>query len=133
MQLGGSAQETLLRFQWRLLAATGFVPSLDADARTGEELSERADYLFNPALGGLVADADESPAGEAARGAWRVRAETVRLLRLVAGAAGPDSGAIAFGPEVIDRGNRLLASYARHILGFETGAMTALFGDRLAQ
>lgn len=133
MQAGGSAQETLLRFQWSLLAASGFIPSLDADARTGEELPERSDYLFNPGLGGLVADPDEAVSGEAARGAWRVRAETVRLLRLVAGAPPSDQPPPAFGPEVVDRANRLLASYSRHILGFETGAMTALFGDRLAQ
>lgn len=133
MQQGDSARESLLRFQWRLLAASGFVPSLDADPRTGEELPERADYVFNPSLGGLLADLDGPASGESARGAWRVRAETVHLLRRVSTSLDSDREPLAAGHEVVDRANRLLASYARHILGFETSAMTALFGDRLAQ
>lgn len=132
MQEREPANRSLLRFQWRLLVSSGFVPAIDADVRTGEELPARSDYAFVPALGGLTvpSEVDRSSVQDTA---WRVRSETVALLRRVAGGSWTPEIRAGEKDEVVDRANRLLASYARHILGFATPAMHALFGDRLAR
>lgn len=126
MRTAEDAPRMLLRFQWTLLDQAGFRPQLEGDVRTGELLAEASEYLFNATLGGLTASA-----GSPEIGVWRVRAETVRLLR---GIAESGSGVvIPADTAAVDRANRLLASYARHVLGSEPPTMAVLFGDRLAQ
>jgi DNA repair protein RecO (recombination protein O) len=100
---------SLLRFQWQLLTEGGYRPQLDADAETRAPLPDSDPTLaFSPAAGGVVADT-----GAADR--WRVRAETIALLRTL-DAAPPVLQADAAS---IERANRLLAAYLREILGVE--------------
>jgi recombinational DNA repair protein (RecF pathway) len=115
----------LVVFQWRLLDECGFRPQIEADVRTDEVLGDEMEYLFSPSLGGVLAPSDGAVAGT-----WRVRAETLELLRRAAEPAPDLSGATAAG---LDRANRLLASYARHVLGSQPATMPVLFGDRLAR
>jgi DNA repair protein RecO (recombination protein O) len=126
MRTGADVPAAVLGFQWALLSECGFRPVLDADARTGESLDGEGEYLFHAGLGGLLA-ARNTPS-EIASGAWRVRAETVELLRRLASEGVGPSPASA-----VERANRLLASYARHVLGYQTSTMGVLFGDQLAQ
>ncbi|MFN3167715.1 MAG: DNA repair protein RecO, partial [Phycisphaeraceae bacterium] len=68
----------LLRFQWRLLSDVGYRPELDHDVAVGGALGDARAYSFDPRLGGLTRRSalnDE---------AWRVRRETVELLRSIA-------------------------------------------------
>eukprot|EP00752_Nemacystus_decipiens_P017194 g15403.t1 len=70
--------EALLRFQWALLSDVGYRPELDRDVETSQELPNAKAYSFDPKLGGLTTRNgmhDES---------WRVRRETVQLLRAIA-------------------------------------------------
>ncbi len=95
---GGGAMEMvvpgqMLQFQWALLCETGYQPILDRDAETGAALVDGDGFLrvktlaFSRSAGGTVAD---TGAGDR----WRVRGETVHLLREVEAAwATPVSGA----------------------------------------
>jgi recombinational DNA repair protein (RecF pathway) len=113
----------LLFFQWRLLEEAGYEPVLDRDAQTGRPLpeGEHATLAFSPASGGVVID---SGAGDR----WRVRAETIRLLRAVAADGELESGGPA-DSESIERANRLLASYLRELIGDEPATFRWRFDD----
>ncbi len=104
----------LLNFQWALLTETGRSPVIDRSADTGERLRESSTYVFAPSLGGLIPDT---------RGAsdtgWRVREQTVGLLRRVAAGDGLEEEAA---PSV-RRANRLLAAHIAW--GLETTPATA--------
>lgn len=110
----------LLVFQWRLLAETGYAPVLDRDAQTGRSLDEDEPTLaFSAGAGGVVAD---NGAGDR----WRVRLETVELLRTVAeGRFEPDRA----DHEATERANRLLAAYIRELIGAEPAAFRWRFPD----
>ncbi len=106
---------TLLAWTWVLLCETGFKPQLDRDAETGEPLPRQAPTLaFSATAGGVVADT-----GGADR--WRVRRETVELLRRVAAGQAPEGSP--------DRANRLLACYIRALLGREPNSMRWIYPD----
>jgi len=96
----------LLCFQWRVLEDCGYQPELQRDVRSDEALREARSYTFDAPGGGLTAgQADD-------RTAWKVRAETVALLRrLVRGEA-----IAAADRQALERANRLLCVYARAIL-----------------
>ena len=107
--------ETLLAWTWVLLCETGYQPELHRDAETGGPLPEQTPTLaFSPTAGGVVADT-----GSADR--WRVRRETVTLLRAVA-----DGQTSSASP---DRANRLLAVYIRALLGREPNSMRWIYPD----
>jgi DNA repair protein RecO (recombination protein O) len=99
----GRIEQTLLRFEWTVLLETGFRPQFDRDA-------------FSPTAGGIVADT-----GGPDR--WRVRRETIDLLRAVA-AGEPTDGADATRH---GRAARLLAVYIRELLGVEPKSMRWAF------
>ncbi|MCC6659258.1 MAG: DNA repair protein RecO [Phycisphaerales bacterium] len=110
-----------LRFQWLLLSETGYRPDLASDVLTGGPLAGAALYGFAPLRGGVTAD-PRAPGHTAANKAateprgtqvWRVRAQTIDLLRAI------DSGAaaIAADADALRRANRLLAAYLREVLG----------------
>ncbi len=107
-------QAALLAFQWQLLEDCGYRPQLQRDARSGEPLAEQRAYTFDARTGGLVAGGHQ--ASSARRGVWRVRHETIRVLRAVAGGVDPVSVELPFDPEAVARANRLLCVYARAIL-----------------
>lgn len=110
---------TLLNFQWAILCETGFKPQLDHDAQTGKALDEdEPTYAFSSPAGGVVADT-----GTGDR--WRVRSETIVLLRLVAAGQNETDAQ----PATVDRANRLLAAYIREVIGNEPKAMQWAFPD----
>ncbi|UCD74240.1 MAG: DNA repair protein RecO [Phycisphaerales bacterium] len=115
----GGIEPAVLRFQWALLRETGYQPQLERDSETGEALPPEATTLaFSARAGGLAADT-----GAADR--WRVRAETVGVLRSLA-AGDTDWRAT---PVVVGRANRLLAAYCRELIGTEPAAMRWAFPD----
>lgn len=112
-------EPALLHFQWVLLTEAGYKPELNRDAQTGEPLPTEASTLaFSAAAGGVVVDAPRS-------GRWRVRRETIELLRRLARGESIQLEE----PEVIRRANRLLAVYFREIIGEESPAMRWAFSD----
>lgn len=125
----GSEDLALLRFQWLALGEAGYRPELDADVIAGGPLILAASYGFRPGQGGLTRDpAHAGPSSQPALSgpAWRVRHETVRLLRGLS--AGPEESAEAALPDAVARANRLLAHYIREILGRQPAAMSGVFG-----
>jgi len=110
---------TLLEWVWILLSQTGYTPQLDHDAETGAPLdTETSTLAFSPTAGGVVADT-------AAPDRWRVRRETVELLRAVAAGRLPDRA----DPLQLDRANRLLAAYIRSLLGREPKSLKWIYPD----
>ncbi|MBM43628.1 MAG: DNA repair protein RecO [Phycisphaerae bacterium] len=115
---GETARATLV-FQWQLLCSCGYRPVLDHDVETGELLDETLDAVgFSSTRGGTVADTG-------APDRWRVRPETIRLLRSL----DADTSSMAVDDEVVQRANRLLAVYARDLLGEEPAAMRWAFPE----
>ncbi len=116
---------TLLNFQWAILVETGYRPQLDADIRTGEAIGAGASFRFSPSLGGVMPDAVPEPE---ATGTWRVRRETIEILRrLPLATAGPDTPKL----ESIERAARLLAAYLRYVLGREPRMLPYLYDRQL--
>jgi len=106
----------LLVFQWILLGEAGYRPDLTNDTRSGEALPDTPRYTFDPTAGGFTA--------ERADDRWRVRRETVSLLREVASSTKPQgSGHPRREAEAVTRANRLLTSYVRELLGREVPTM----------
>ncbi len=111
----------LLLMQWAVLKEAGYLPEVHKDARTGGAIDDGDTLAFSATAGGVVADN-----GHGDR--WRVRRETVLLLQRL-DQAHADAALPTTSPDVIDRANRLLASYIREILGMEPPAMRwAFFG-----
>ena len=110
---------TLLLWVWALLCETGYQPQLDCDTETGTALPADAPTLaFSATAGGVVADT-----GLGDR--WRVRRETIDLLREIAAGRPPP----AIEPQRLERANRLLAAYIRALLGREPPAMKWIYPD----
>ncbi len=119
MHVPANIEPALLRFQWLLLTEAGYQPQLHQDAKTGEPLSGNEEVLaFSAVAGGIVADSAASPG-------WRVRRETIQLLRRLAADQSPNPSEI----DAIRRANRLLAVYFREIIGCEPPAMRWAFSD----
>ncbi|MCX5661934.1 MAG: DNA repair protein RecO [Planctomycetota bacterium] len=115
----------LLLYQWRLLEDCGYRPELSRDARTGDDLPDRASYSFAPGAGGFTAqDVVGESSDHRGPGPWRVRRETLDLLRRLA--ADPRSIMDDNAPAAAAlhrRANRLLCVYARAILDRELPTM----------
>jgi len=108
------------RFLWTALDDTGHKPELTRDVATGLVLEPAATFGFSSRLGGLIAN-------DRSNDAWRVRRETVELLRLLdspppSKSSGPtnDAPAIAY-----ERAGKLLALYLREVVGREMPALSA--------
>lgn len=112
----GDSGAALLRFQWRLLHVTGYAPQLELDSETRRPLPASDTLAFSAAAGGVVADT-----GAADR--WRVRRETVDLLRRL----GRDADRGDATAEQVERANALLAAYLREILGQELPTLRIRF------
>jgi len=109
---------TLLRFQWRILVDCGYRPQLDRDTQTDRPLPDDQAYLFDPRTGGLTQDRNTPANGTV--GPWRVRRQTVELLRQIA----EDTDRSAADAETAERANRLLCVYARAILDRQLPTMS---------
>ena len=116
------SEEALLKLQWSTLCEAGYQPELRRDAHTGDALTESSATLaFSASAGGVLAEADETPTPDR----WRVRRETIELLRDLAAGANVRERA----QESMRRANRLLASYAREIIGSEPASLRWAFPD----
>jgi recombinational DNA repair protein (RecF pathway) len=115
---------SMLACQWRLIVEAGYRPELAVDVHTGEALPDQATLTFDPHTGGLTAQTGIGESDDpTAPGPWRVRRQTIELLRRCANADGSLRHAeIA----AIDRANRLLCVYARALLDRELHTMTLL-------
>jgi recombinational DNA repair protein (RecF pathway) len=98
----------MARWLWLLLDEAGYRPDLSAARRASG---------FSPGLGRLVA-ADERVPGAV----WTVRPETVGAL--LALSEGRDSDVLS-----LERAGRLLAWYAREIVGHELPTLAPVFGE----
>lgn len=103
----------LLAFLWRVLSETGHRPELANDVRAGTTLGSAKSYAFSPRLGGLTRDDGAAADGESGP-LWRVRAETVELLRRLSTGTHESPA-----PATVDRATRLLASYYREVFAVE--------------
>lgn len=103
-----TTEHALLLFQKRLLHSCGYDPVLDQDVRSGEPLSDAPVAQFVPELGGVIPTGvrPAQPEGRVME-AWPVRRGTLAAL------VDPSIGK----PEDLARGNRLLASYIRTLIG----------------
>lgn len=104
-------QAALARFQWRMLEDLGYKPEVGVDAVSGGELPVSAAYTFDARAGGVTAQLTALTSPGSGVGPWRVRRETVEVLRSLSGACETASGERALG-----RANRLLCVYIRAIL-----------------
>jgi DNA repair protein RecO len=114
----------LLLLAWSALADTGHAPELARDVRTGAILSDTPAYSFSPRLGGLVED-------DTRRGhdpVWRVRAETVHVLRALRSGGVPAGTA----PAAVERAARLVLLYLKEVFSCEPPAVDAWLRARTA-
>ncbi|MCI0675665.1 MAG: DNA repair protein RecO, partial [Phycisphaerales bacterium] len=73
---------SLLQFQWTLLTETGYQPRIGGDLKVDEVSDRRSTVLFSPLAGGVVADdAGSSNSAESKIEGWRVRRQTIEVLR----------------------------------------------------
>ncbi|MEO0476538.1 MAG: DNA repair protein RecO [Planctomycetota bacterium] len=111
--------QALLRFQWALLVDTGYRPELELDVESGQALPKAKAYSFDPKLGGLTTRngiQDEQ---------WRVRANTVELLRAVSNGQATDT----YTEDAFDRANRMLCTYFRALIDRQLSTMDFLLKD----
>ncbi len=138
-------EAALLRFQWDVLVDCGFKPELNQDVVTGEPLitpqggampAATGPMMFDPQAGGITLRAGATGAGQRVQdaGPWRVRGETIDLLRQLMLDSDPaaalestsmenDAKAREKNSERIRRANRLLCVYTRSILDRELPTM----------
>ncbi len=98
----------VLGFQWAILSETGTNPDLDSDIRSGGPMAEGDVLAFVPGHGGFTRDGDAG---------WRVRRETVEVLRLVRENEGFSPAARVEASESVERAVRLLGAYVEHLTG----------------
>ncbi len=135
----------LLLYQWSMLASCGYAPRLQLElplTSTGDPTTQGTCW-FDPLEGGVMSET--SVAGSRAIalrstqstiskddpgvGPWRVRCETVQLLKTLA-EAGALPGDMQKDQRALQRANRLLCAYARHVLDRELPTMGAILRDR---
>lgn len=123
------SERALLALQWATLVEAGYRPELQRDARTGAPIDDsRPSLVFSASFGGVLNDEPSGHPNDTRpmpHDRWRVRRETVTLLRSLAHNDPID----AFSQDSIRRANRLLATYAREIIGSEPAAFRWAFPD----
>ncbi len=107
----GAVGRALVEFQWTLLSDMGYQPRIEP-GDVG-----RDPWIFAEAAGTLARP------GAGATG-WKVRPETVRMLRALESGADAASSA----PEVAQRGAALLSLHLRSVLGREVQTRELVFG-----
>lgn len=113
---------SVARFLWSLLRCTGHKPELNTDIESGLPLAQARAYRFLPRRGGLTSDKDHTD-GTTDGNSWRVRVETVNLLRAIeagCGLEGDEYSALDAG-----RAAALLAYYLRELIQMEPPSMAS--------
>ena len=114
----------LLRFQWCVLVDCGFKPELDRDVITGQSL-EATDgpLMFDPRAGGVTLEPAVVISGQAISdaGPWRVRNDTIELLRRLAVDA--TTSLLDADVQRLRRANRLLCVFTRTVIDRELPTM----------
>lgn len=108
-------------YLWALLDSIGSRPELMVDVHTGDQLDDAAQVFgFHPTLGGVTIDPQSTLSSQAPAlsDIWRVRRSTVHLLRNLRAGESPIGLHDTPAPQ-LQRLCRLLASYAREIIGTE--------------
>ncbi len=117
---GDAAVSALLRFQWGALSACGYRPRLEEPVG-----AEGSALGFDPEGGGVTVDPLKGGVGVGGV-VWRVRRETIEVLRLLDGPAGGRSA----DRRRIERASRLLAAYVAHVVGRWLPTAGEVFGVR---
>ncbi len=100
---------TVATAQWTLLEETGTNPDLDADIRSGGPLANDDVVAFIPGHGGFTRDCGDG---------WRVRRETLKLIRMLRTGSDMDDGVVTGdGGVCLERSIRLLGAYIEHMTG----------------
>jgi len=99
----------LLRFQWQTLVSLGYRPELHDPS-----LPDVPVLRFSPAQGRIVSPESESRLGADEGPLWKIRTETIKVLRELASTGTPAPGVTT---ESLNRANRFLAWYFRAVLG----------------
>jgi DNA repair protein RecO (recombination protein O) len=116
-------QSALLTMQWTLLGEAGYSPQLEHDAQTGETLPTNTKTLaFSASAGGVIAPSQETGA---ILPHWKVRRETIALLQSLSRNESISSAT----PDTLRRANRLVAVYAREVIGAEIPTLRWVFPD----
>jgi len=119
----GQIASLLVWYQWVLLGSIGSAPELRADVEDGAVLDPGRDvYGFDAHRGGFTQDPGSSGHGDI----WRVRSETLELLRRLDEGGEMESIADA-GLQAKIRGGALLAMYIRTLVGHEIRSAYPIF------
>lgn len=118
VQTPADVERALLAFQKSLLLACGYDPVIDRDVRSGTPLDTAPVAQFVPELGGVIPTGARAatPEGRSLE-AWPVRRATLTAI------SEPSAG----GPDDLVRGNRLLASYIRTLIGSSPRTLGLVF------
>lgn len=108
------------RYLWSILDETGHRPEIAHDIISGATLTPRPWYLFRPRSGGLSDPHALPPAELASDAAWKVRHETVELLRAI-----HHDSARRSTTDSLERAVRLLAAYVREVFRTELPTLDA--------
>ena len=110
----------LIAFLLLLLKETGHAPELTLDVRTGDPTGPATVLGFSPFRGGVTNL--QTPEPDSAT-IWRVRFETIELLRMIASESHHGANA----PEAaLKRAVSLLSAYLRHVLESDIPALASL-------
>ncbi len=121
---GASVRALVLRFQWSVLVEVGYRPELARDVERAAPLDPARTYAFVPSLGGLTRD-DASGGRDIER--WRVREDTVEVLRAVATHEAPALSSVS--SDCVERAMRFLNAYLSQVLGRASAAFDPLVTD----
>ena len=119
-----SRDAALLCYQCRLVTDCGYQPDLQRDVHEDKPLPDRATYGFDARAGGFTARRVANGSATNVFGPWKVRRETLTILREVDAAGRVDATSA-----VTTRANRLLCVYIRAILDRQLPTMRYVLGD----
>lgn len=115
----GEAVHAALGVAWSTVDNTGHRPELFVDALDGAALPSAGLYGFDPKRGVVLADP-----GEHAASVWRVRGETIEVLRSLSRGEVVQPG--KFSKEACGRALKLLCFYFRELAGKQPPALRAM-------
>ncbi len=124
LERAGEEWLAVLEFAWVLIDQTGHRPELFADASSARMSGEATLFGFDPRRGAIVPDPGEGNGGLAP--VWRVRGETVGVLRYLAEGRALEAG--SFSRDALVRALKLLCFYFRELTGVQAPAIRTMLG-----